>query len=416
MIYQIMAYKRLVLVLLLWIQSLLINAQYHRRSSNQIEEPVLSALDITSKISTEDVEKHNSRVLAMTQKLLHKWKTDVYFFSPIGLYSMLGTLSLMVKTGTTSNYDLDTTLQLNGQSLTPSLMYLWNQHWIKQSDFQLINVFIWPKYLSSIQGTKLESKLKESNTAILDSPKALTTFAGKVIYGPILKPYIEENLMTPGLVNIMMYHFTWLQAPEITNPRKYTYQYKKKRRVKKIRYMKHSFHTQCSDNESYKACILPLAKSQKTPAAPLVAYIVSMKSTQENLKIQNMWSTIYTEMNKAEKLMADIYLPGIDLEYKRKYTEKNFKELLKENNQDFISSHKETLTLTQIYKFCMDKKSLSVIEGVEEQFHQGTCSSQKMEFDQPFYIVLVDPKTDVIAFMTKVKEGLDAEYPFCNEG
>ncbi|KAJ1513105.1 hypothetical protein HMI54_015225 [Coelomomyces lativittatus] len=415
-----MAYKGVVLVLLLWIQSLFINALATKGSTKQKKEPVWSQLDLTSKTSTEDLEKHNARVLTMAQNLLNPWNKDDYLVSPIGLYGMLGTLSLMVKTGTSLSRDLDTTLQLGGQSLTSSSMALWNERWKKHKGLVFDTAMIWPRSLPSIQGTHLETILKESHTTLVDSSTTLKTFTKKFGYGQnFINPFLEKQLKTLGFINMVTFHLIWPVPPKIVAPQKYTYQYENNEIVKHIAYMKHSLNTKYHENENFKACLLPLAKSQGSPVGPLVVYVVSLKSTQENpFTFQAMWPTIYEELNKKKVEYVEIYHPAASFMGRRHFNEKKFPTLLKKKNADLSpllsSDRKVTVTLTQIHKFCMDKDSVPKQQD-DDTPELAICFPNILRFEEPFYIVLVNPKTGVIAFKTKVNEGLDANTYSCTE-
>ncbi|KAJ1499458.1 hypothetical protein HMI54_009171 [Coelomomyces lativittatus] len=380
-----------------------------------IQSYQLPVLDLNSQTSRKTIADHNQRVLDMTTKVLN-WKNDFKLFSPIGLYSALGMLSLMANKGSPSRNEINTLLGSNDKFLTAELMYVWSEYWIKKNDLVFANVFMRPKTFSSLEGTTLEEILKKSNTTLLGSKPALNKFVDKVTHGQIKEIPIEQEGNTQVFVNIMMLRFSWHKKPRIS-PRQVFNYYDENGNplMKNIQYMKHIFDAKLSEGNGYKACILPLVTMMKGSTAPLAAYIFSFDDPKKEVQLGTAWTAVYKDLNKQAERPLILHIPNADLEQKIEFTKGMFPNLLRDDNKDFnpiVASNDVTVFLSQINRFCMDKDGVSAVSATHSNIGVKRFPTT-LTFDTPFYIVLANPDTGVAVFSVKVAEGLDSSSHSC---
>ncbi|KAJ1518225.1 hypothetical protein HMI55_001304, partial [Coelomomyces lativittatus] len=307
------------------------------RTKEATETPIqsyqLPVLDLDSEHLKKQIADHTQRVLDMTTKVLN-WENDFNVFSPIGLYKALGMLSLMANKGSSSRNEINTVLGSNDESLTPELMHVWSEYWIKKNDLVFANAFMRPSTFSSIEGTTLKDILNASNTTLLGSETALNKFADRVTQGQIKEIPIKEKENSQVFVNIMMLRFTWLKPPYST----YSWDFfldSHKLRKKKISYMGHRLTTKYSITNRYKACILPLATKVGGSSAPLAAYIFSFHKSLYKGTLGNEWTAIYNDLKQQKERYITIFVPNAELEQKIEFTTDMFPNLLREDNKDF---------------------------------------------------------------------------------
>ncbi|KAJ1508875.1 hypothetical protein HMI54_015061 [Coelomomyces lativittatus] len=370
--------------------------------------------DLDSLNSKSIIAQHNKRALGFTSTFLKKWNNDFDLFSPVGLYSMLGMLSLMAKSGSLSSTELKNSLNLQGQVLDASKMHVWSEYLIKKYNLVFANAFMTPTSPIPFE-TEFNSILKQSNMALENSVRNLNALADTLSQGQIKNIPLRQGPTKLTLVNIVMPRFTWLHAPTISSLQ--NYQFEKNGRLQKIqiRYMKHNVRTKFSVTKEYQACILPIVQSVQGLTKPLSVYIFSFPTALDAKKLGEMWTKIYHELRRKKDLFIDVFLPSAAVEQTIEFSKDLFPKLLRENNEDFtkiVLGSKWTLGLSQISKFCMDKNGVST-DSVPTSQQQETTTSSKMTFERPFYVVLANPDTEVPLFMAKVTEGRNSNLHSC---
>ncbi|KAJ1515747.1 hypothetical protein HMI54_005771 [Coelomomyces lativittatus] len=359
------------------------------------------------------IADHTQRVLVMTTAVLN-WENDFNLFSPIGLYSALGMLSLMANKGSPSRKEINTLLGTNDKSLTPDLMYVWSEYWIKKNDLVFTNAFMRPSTFSSIEGTTLEKILKKSNTTFLDTETALNKFVDKATQGQIKKIPVQQKKNTQVFVNVIMLRFTWLNQASLTGPEDFYLDFHQKSKTS-IHYMKHRVTTKFSGSSNYKACILPLATKVKGSTAPLAAYIFSFLKPLKKGTLGDHWKAIYEDLKQQKEGSIEILIPNAELEQKIEFSKNMFPNLLRKVNKDFnpiVAKDDVTVFLSQINKFCMDKEGVSAVSVTKVEI-SSRMSRPTMTFNKPFYVVLANPETGVAVFSAKVTKGLDSGHHSC---
>ncbi|KAJ1511921.1 hypothetical protein HMI56_004758 [Coelomomyces lativittatus] len=353
-----------------------------------------------------------TQVNVMTSDLLELWRSDFNMFSPIGLYKILDTLSIMTSKESLSIAEVNKKKQFKGLSSTQSWTYTWNVHWVKKNHFVFANAFMWPTpALPIIPKPELMAFLKENNIALVNSQTSLNNFAKEVTGGLITHVPIPQGPTSLAFVNIVMFRLAWLRAPSLSSSL-HVYQYGKKGKLKKIEihYMKHRLQTKFHTTPLYQACILPLAHNVKEPAASLEAYIFSFHSTRNPEKVGEMWKRIHKDLSERQSSFIDIFLPNAELEETIDFSQEMSPRFFEKNNPFFTTTGVKkdvTLLLRQMNKFCMDKF------GVPTTLFSKGSFSRSMTFNKPFYVVLTNPETGVPVFITKVTRGLDSKLHFC---
>lgn len=266
---------------------------------------------------------------------------------------------------------------------------------------------------SSTSEDYFNAEIKEINIEDAQSPKMINDWVKQATNGKIGE-IVEEELnpeFVTMLINAIYFYGGWTYPFEASKTKKYDFTLEDGS-TKDVPLMELHEHLFYMENNLFQAVSLPYGQDESMSMEVfLPREDVSLKEFEEMLTFEN-WQEWRGNFAETE---GTILLPKFKLEYEVELKETleslgmpsafnenaNFSKMIQEAQEIAISSVKQK-TFIDVNEEGTEAAAVTSVE-METAAMQPMYDPFHMEVNRPFYLFIVDEKTDVILFMGSIK-------------